>query len=462
MSSFAYDASGNTMTRDVAGEAAQSLSWDVEGELTKVTQTGEADASFVYTADGDRLLRRQGGATTVYLPGGQELTLTAGGATRATRYYTWAGQTIAVRTGTTFDDVSTLVNDHQGTASMSVTNVSAQISRRYQTPFGESRGAVPGSWSGDHGFLDKPADATGLTAVGARYYDPTLGRFISVDPVMDLTDPQQWHGYAYANNNPVTWSDPTGLRPEAGNGFRDTAAQKKASVRHMARNWTPPRPKPPVVIQPTGRSADRSGYAGGFTDNSVSGSNSNYPAKEATGRKKKLTQDEIEANQRYLAWQQQFRNEHPGWSGFLGVTDSIECREGDGGACLWQAANGALIGVGVFARSGLGARAATGGLAGERSAIAGSRLVKGKFPRTADKNAVLVRRGGDGRVTNYQVYDDGGLPVKRVDVTGRSHGGVETPHVVEYERHVSPTGEVFVRPGQNVRPATPEELMGLE
>ena len=28
---------------------------------------------------------------------------------------------------------------------------------------------------------------------------------------MDLADPQQWHGYAYANNNPTTWSDPTGL-----------------------------------------------------------------------------------------------------------------------------------------------------------------------------------------------------------------------------------------------------------
>ncbi|WP_202627999.1 RHS repeat-associated core domain-containing protein, partial [Cellulomonas sp. APG4] len=53
------------------------------------------------------------------------------------------------------------------------------------------------------------------SAVGARYYDPTLGRFISVDPVMDLTDPAQWHGYSYANNNPITNSDPTGLLPGA-------------------------------------------------------------------------------------------------------------------------------------------------------------------------------------------------------------------------------------------------------
>ena len=52
--------------------------------------------------------------------------------------------------------------------------------------------------------------STGLTQVGARYLDVTLGRFISVDPVMDLLDPQQWNAYAYANNNPTTWSDPTG------------------------------------------------------------------------------------------------------------------------------------------------------------------------------------------------------------------------------------------------------------
>jgi hypothetical protein len=31
---------------------------------------------------------------------------------------------------------------------------------------------------------------------------------------MDLTDPQQWNGYTYANNNPTTYSDPSGLIPD--------------------------------------------------------------------------------------------------------------------------------------------------------------------------------------------------------------------------------------------------------
>ncbi|MFC5802155.1 RHS repeat-associated core domain-containing protein [Streptomyces formicae] len=47
-------------------------------------------------------------------------------------------------------------------------------------------------------------------ALGAREYDPITGRFISVDPEIDLNDPQQSHGYTYGNNNPVTNSDPTG------------------------------------------------------------------------------------------------------------------------------------------------------------------------------------------------------------------------------------------------------------
>jgi RHS repeat-associated protein len=55
-------------------------------------------------------------------------------------------------------------------------------------------------------------DNTGLTHLGAREYDPTTGRFITVDPIMDLTDPQQWNAYGYANNNPTTFSDPSGLK----------------------------------------------------------------------------------------------------------------------------------------------------------------------------------------------------------------------------------------------------------
>lgn len=210
-SSYAYDAIGSTTTRAIAGEAEQTLAWDAEGRLTGVTQA-ESTSSYVYTADGERLVRKQGGTTTVYLPGGQELTLTTATSTvTALRYYSFHGQTVAVRTDKTGSSVSSLVNDPHGTAELSIANATAVITKRLLDPYGSLRGAAADAWSGDHGFLDKPVDATGLVSVGARYYEPDVGRFISVDPVMELGTPQQWAAFAYGNNNPLAYSDPTGL-----------------------------------------------------------------------------------------------------------------------------------------------------------------------------------------------------------------------------------------------------------
>ncbi|MEV7198002.1 RHS repeat-associated core domain-containing protein [Streptomyces sp. NPDC093510] len=76
--------------------------------------------------------------------------------------------------------------------------------------FGGRRTAQSVNWPGNRGFVDGTTDTTGLTHLGAREYDPTLGRFISVDPVMDTADPQQMHGYTYGNNNPVIHADPDG------------------------------------------------------------------------------------------------------------------------------------------------------------------------------------------------------------------------------------------------------------
>jgi RHS repeat-associated protein len=52
---------------------------------------------------------------------------------------------------------------------------------------------------------------SGLTYMQARYYDAQVSRFLSVDPVeFDGTNPFAFNRYAYANNNPYKYSDPTG------------------------------------------------------------------------------------------------------------------------------------------------------------------------------------------------------------------------------------------------------------
>jgi uncharacterized protein RhaS with RHS repeats len=51
--------------------------------------------------------------------------------------------------------------------------------------------------------------------MSARYYNPTLGRFISPDPVHFVEgNIHSFNRYAYANNNPMRYIDPTGESPE--------------------------------------------------------------------------------------------------------------------------------------------------------------------------------------------------------------------------------------------------------
>ncbi|GHD54181.1 hypothetical protein GCM10010317_037900 [Streptomyces mirabilis] len=85
----------------------------------------------------------------------------------------------------------------------------------------------------------------------------------------------------------------------------------------------------------------------------------------------------------------------------------------------------------------------------------------GRFPKSAKPNEVLVRRKDDGTVTAYAVYDDQGLPVKRVDVDPNSapHGGVPAPHVLETHKNVNPkTGQTFLTWDKMPRPARADEL----
>ncbi|CAM3275105.1 RHS repeat-associated core domain-containing protein [Stackebrandtia soli] len=105
------------------------------------------------------------------------------------------------------------LSDHHGTATMSLDPATGAIVHRRTDPYGNPRGPQPasGSWGSRKGFVGGTIDPTGLTHLGAREYDSTTGRFISIDPLIDQFDPQTMHGYAYSNNNPTTYSDPDGL-----------------------------------------------------------------------------------------------------------------------------------------------------------------------------------------------------------------------------------------------------------
>ncbi|MEU9104921.1 RHS repeat-associated core domain-containing protein [Streptomyces xanthophaeus] len=206
---FTYDASGNTATRKIGAAPGQTLTWDDEGHLASVKEGTTEKGSYVYDTDGQRIVRRDGSGTTLYLSHNTELHLAANGTVTGTRYYVSDGAAVAFRTG---GKLTFTFSDHHGTGTTQVTADAAQtVTRRKTTPFGAQRGTKAAGWANDKGFLGGTVDGLTLTVhLGAREYDPNTGRFISVDPVIDLNDAQQAHGYSYSNNNPVTNSDPTG------------------------------------------------------------------------------------------------------------------------------------------------------------------------------------------------------------------------------------------------------------
>lgn len=260
VASFSYDAAGNQTTRnfsepvdasdpaqveddldgDGAVETTQLLGWDGEGELATVATSGEGtegentteagEASYVYSAEGERVTRTDASGTTVYLPGGQEVHVDPAGAVGAVRYYSFAGQAVAVRNGRGLGGVTSLVCDQQGTPVAAVPNTvwtPDSVTRLYSDPFGGDR--TPTTTDPDSGEVLTGADrlpgdrqflgaaggvedaGTGLVLLGARYYDPVIGRFLSVDPQLDAGTPAQFNAYVYSGNNPVTYSDPSGL-----------------------------------------------------------------------------------------------------------------------------------------------------------------------------------------------------------------------------------------------------------
>ncbi|MBU0706385.1 LysM peptidoglycan-binding domain-containing protein [Patescibacteria group bacterium] len=108
-----------------------------------------------------------------------------------------------------------LLTDHLGSVDVVLNELGEVVERRDYLPYGSERlkESAPNAPQTDHKFTGKELDdETGLYYYGARYYDPLIGRFVSVDPVEgDLKNPQTFNKYTYVLNNPVMLVDPTGM-----------------------------------------------------------------------------------------------------------------------------------------------------------------------------------------------------------------------------------------------------------
>jgi len=103
--------------------------------------------------------------------------------------------------------------DHLGTPRLITGSGGAEISRHTYYPFGQEA-TSSGQDTERAKFTGHERDDANLDYMHARYYLPYTGRFLSVDPVIDvkkaLVEPQRWNRYAYVTNNPLRYTDPDG------------------------------------------------------------------------------------------------------------------------------------------------------------------------------------------------------------------------------------------------------------
>ena len=106
-------------------------------------------------------------------------------------------------------------NDHLGNPVAATDERGDLLWRAHFTPYGERHENPADNAFGTVGYTGHAHDKTsGLVYMGARYYDPVIGRFMAVDPVgFQDQNPQSFGRYLYANNNPHKYMDPDGQSP---------------------------------------------------------------------------------------------------------------------------------------------------------------------------------------------------------------------------------------------------------
>ena len=222
--SYSYDANGNVITRN-----GSTLGWTSYDRPSRI-DNGTGTVSYLWYGPDRRLWRQEAysaGAneTTVYV--GELLEkVTKDGVTSWKHYVEAPTGTAAVYLRRSDGTASTyyLTHDHLGStdkvldASGGIVTVAESF-----TALGARRGA---NWQGTptpaelaaiasttrDGFTGHVMlDNVGLVHMQGRVYDPAIGRFLSVDPVVrDVAAPQSWNGYGYVEGRVLSATDPTG------------------------------------------------------------------------------------------------------------------------------------------------------------------------------------------------------------------------------------------------------------
>jgi RHS repeat-associated protein len=244
LNGYCYDAAGNLLLTSPcpSGSFTPTYWYDAENRMTNPAAT----YSYFFDADGVRI-RKAASATvgTMYWPGpsGEYLMETNGSGTINEEYIYFNGERIA-RVDRPSGTVHYYFSDKLGSASV-ITNASGGgATYYYYYPYG-GLVATAGSDPNHYKFNGKERDTeTGLDMFGARYYDSSLGRFMTPDwaaqptavPYANFGNPQSLNLYSYVENNPTTFGDP--------DGHKMTCTTDANGNMHCVVTPDPPKPKP--------------------------------------------------------------------------------------------------------------------------------------------------------------------------------------------------------------------------
>ena len=207
--SFSYDYNGNILTRSQTGGDSWSYGFNARNELLQVIniKNGQTLASFTYDSSGRRVKSVEGGTTVHYAFAGDQVLFEKNPITeQATKYIMAGGLRIAKVTATA---TTYYHQDNMGHVRVMTDAGRATVFQTDYRPFGEPyspSGSEPYTYIGE--FRDA---SISLNYFGERFYDPGIGRFVSMDPVLGAPEmPQSLNRYAYAANNPLKNADPSG------------------------------------------------------------------------------------------------------------------------------------------------------------------------------------------------------------------------------------------------------------
>lgn len=225
-STLTYDHAGritsHTTFPGAAGSATTTQTYNPVGTLRTTTypcQTSTQTAKLTYSYGGDgirtaRRLENCGNPSTVYYLGATEVTVTGGPTpvTSARRNYTsTVGTPLAIQESNPAGANPTwswLLADAQDTIRYT-RSTNGTTTRPTYLPFGDPTSTT--TPVGERGYLNKPTDPNGDVRLDHRNYAGSLNIFTAPDPLLVANDPQSLNPYAYARNNPLSLSDPSGL-----------------------------------------------------------------------------------------------------------------------------------------------------------------------------------------------------------------------------------------------------------